>query len=296
VSSGACGNISPPDFLVETGDGEFYLEARVASAADDLITADRRRNRVYDSLNRLDSPNFFLWVDVEGEGTADPATRGLRGALEEWLATLDPDDIHRQLVETEDIRSIAPFEWKADDWYLVFRPWPKAPESRGGEQIRPLGVFGPSQASLVDDVKPLKKALSDKGSAYGELDRPFVIAVRTSSMTTDEFDILGALYGSLQVQFIRGPDGQTATREVRAPDGYWFGGTHWRHRHVSGVLIARSLQLWTVSGDVPTLWEHPDPERPSVVPPMWARAFVGESSLEHVDPTIAPNELFGRSG
>ncbi len=280
-----------PDFLVEGAEGEFYLEARVASAADDKITADRRRNRVYDSLNRLDSPNFFLWVDVEGEGTSDLATRGLRRNLEEWLVTLDPDEVHRQLVETEDIRSIAPFEWKADDWYLVFRPWPKAPESRGGDDIRPLGVFGPGEAYMVDDVTPLKKALSDKGGAYGMLDRPFVIAVRTSSMTSDEFDVLNALYGSLQVQFTRSPSGETATREVRAPDGYWFAGTHWQHRHVSAVLIARSLQPWTVSTDVPTLWQHPDPERRVAAPPMWRRAVVRGGELKYLDPSMAPHQL-----
>lgn len=68
---------------------------------------------------------------------------------------------------------------------------------------------------------------------------------------------------------------------------------HWRHRHVSAVLIARNLQPWTVSGDVPTLWEHPDPEYPLVTPPMWARMFPGESSLERREPAVVPSELFG---
>lgn len=282
-----------PDFLVEGPDGEFYLEARVASEADDKITADRRRNRVYDSLDRLDSPNFFLWVDVEGEGASDLAARGLRRRLHEWLAALDPDEVHRRLVETEDIRSITPFEWRVDDWCLVFRPWPKAPESRGNDEIRPLGVFGPGAAYMVDDVTPLKKALSDKGSAYGDLDRPYIVAVRTSRVSTDEFDILNALFGSLQVQFSRGPNGETATRDVRAPDGYWFAGTHWQHRNVSGVLIARGLQPWTVSMDVPTLWEHPEPERPVAALPMWRRSTVLAGALEYVDAVVAPHELLG---
>lgn len=92
--------------------------------------------------------------------------------------------------------------------------------------VHKLSLVSAASMGLRPRSTPLKKALSDKGNAYGELDRPFVIAVRTSRMTTDEFDILGALYGSPQVQFTRGLDGQTATREVRAPDGYWFGGTH----------------------------------------------------------------------
>jgi hypothetical protein len=282
-----------PDFLVEGPDGEFYLEARVASERDDKITADRRRNRVYDSLNRLESPNFFLWVDVEGAGASDLAARGLRRRLEEWLTYLDPDEIHRQLVDTADIRSITPFEWKVDDWCLVFRPLPKSAECRGGDGIRPLGVFGPGEAYMVDDVTPLKKALSDKGGAYGLLDRAYIVAVRTTSMSTDEFDILNVLFGSLQVEFSSGPNGATVTRELRAPDGYWAGGTHWQHRNVSGVLIARSVQPWTVSTDVPTLWEHPEPERRVAALPMWRRATVRSGALEYVDAAVAPHQLLG---
>lgn len=146
---------------------------------------------------------------------------------------------------------------------------------------------------MVDDVTPLRKALADKGSAYGTLDRPFVIAIRPSSLSTDEFDILNALYGSLQVQFSQGPNGESATREVRAPDGYWFGGTEWRHRHVSGVLIARSMQPWTVSVDLPTLWEHPDPARPVIAAPMWRRAVIADHELQYVDATIEPHHLLG---
>jgi hypothetical protein len=285
------GTTRRPDFLVE-GIGEpFYVEARAASESDDEITADRRRSRVYDSLDRLDSPNFYLWIDVEGEGTADLGIRKLRTQLERWLSTFDPDEVHKQLTESEDIRSIPPYEWEDRDWYLVFRPWPKPPESRGGDDIRPLGVFGPGSAAMVDDATPIRKALDDKGGAYGQLPHPYIVAVRTATFTADEFDILNVLYGSLQVRFSIGPNGETATREVRAPDGYWFGGTEWKHRNVSGVLVANGLQPWTVATDVPTFWEHPDPERAAIAGPMWRRALATSGALEYVDPEIPAHVL-----
>jgi hypothetical protein len=120
---------------------------------------------------------------------------------------------------------------------------------------------------MIDNVGPLKKALYDKGSAYGLLDLPYVVAL--------------------------GPSGETVTWESRAPDGYWFGGTEWKHRNVSGVLIAHSLQPWTISIDVPTLWEHPDPARSVDPPPMWRRAVASEGKLEYVDAQLLPSDLFG---
>ncbi len=41
-----------PDFLVEGEGNGFYLEARVVSDSDEAVTAGRRLERIYDSLNR----------------------------------------------------------------------------------------------------------------------------------------------------------------------------------------------------------------------------------------------------
>ncbi|HUR77810.1 MAG TPA: hypothetical protein VMZ22_07670 [Acidimicrobiales bacterium] len=276
------------DFLVEGDGGDFYLEATVASDPDDKVTADRRRARVYQSLDRIESPNFYLWVDVNGEGGADLATRPLRSGLERWLASLDADELTDQLVESEDIRSLPSFEWETQDWQLVFRPWPKAPEHRGNDGARPLGVFGEGNAQVIDDGRPLRRALDDKGTAYGALDLPYVVAIRTSSISTDDFDVMNVLYGSSQVQFGRSADGTTVTREVRAPDGYWYDGTgDWAHRGVSAVLISHNVSPWSVTGEAPELWEHPAPERPVVAPQIWNRAVPGDSQLKKLPAEVS---------
>jgi hypothetical protein len=283
-----------PDFLVEGRDQAFYMEARVASESDDEITATRRRRRVYDALDRLHSPNFWLWIDVEGEGASDLPTRNLRRKLETWLAGLDPDDIERQITATKNVRSIATFEWESEDWHLVFRPWPKPPEVRGSDDLRPLGVFESGEAGLVDDISPLKKALSDKGCAYGDLEYPYIVAVRINSITADKQDVAEALYGKLQYQIDIDLSGEQQVHPVRAPDGYWFGGTQWRHQNVSAVLVAySSLQPWTVTREIPTLWEHPYAERAVSAPPMWIRAVARSGEVQYREASVLPSDLFG---
>lgn len=156
-----------PDFLAKRESEAFYLEARSASEPDDEITAGRRRGRVYDALNRLESRNFFLWVDVDGEGATDLPTRPFRKRLEQWLATLDPDDVKQRMEAAGGVDGVEPFKWRSGDWQLVFRPIPKAVDSRGTADLRPVGVFGPGEASIIDNATPLRRALGDKGAAYG---------------------------------------------------------------------------------------------------------------------------------
>ena len=154
-------------------------------------------------------------------------------------------------------------------------------------------MFGPGEASIIDNATPLRRALGDKGGAYGSLGLPYVVAIRTSELLTDEFDILNVLYGTLKVQFGSGPNGEMATREVRSPDGYWLGATGWMHRNVSAVLVAHSLMPWGLASTVPTIWKHPDPAHPIDPPPMWRRAVIADGQLEYVQPSVLPHQILG---
>jgi hypothetical protein len=57
-----------PDFLAEKDGHSIYFEARSASPSDVAVGAAARLNAVYESLDKLDSPNFFLWIDVVEQG------------------------------------------------------------------------------------------------------------------------------------------------------------------------------------------------------------------------------------
>lgn len=281
-----------PDFLASRGAESFYVEARSVSPSDELVVANNRRGTVYDALNNLSSPNFFLWIDVDEESATGLRTKPLRRALEEWLASLDPDEIGA-LMERDGLQDLPAFPWEADGWKLSFRPIPKSKEARGDDTgLRPLGVYGPARASWIDDTTPLRDAMSDKAGAYGDLDRGYVIALAASSVTTDDFDITNALYGSDQVQFGWTETGETVTRSVRAPDGFWYGGAEWKHRHVSGVLLARHLHPGAIASHVPTFWEHPDPLHAVRALPGWRRAAPVDGQLQFFDPEMPPDSIF----
>lgn len=282
-----------PDFLALKDDVGFYVEARALSRSDESVVATNRRNVVYDALNQTDSPNFFLWVDVDEAGDSALSTRPLRRSLEVWLADQDPGAVGATLRD-RGLRALPHFTWESQGWRIHLRPIPKPPKARGSHTgLRPLGLYGGIEAEWIDDTTPLREALSDKGSAYGDLDHGLVIALASFSISTDDFSVLNALYGSDQVQILgTDPDGELITRNVRAPDGYWYGGTEWRHRNVSGVLLAHNLHPGSIADEVPTFWEHPDPLMPVTSQPCWRRAAAADGQLVYSAPTQPVRDLF----
>ena len=262
-----------PDFLAEKDGASMYVEARSASSSDVSVGATARVNAVYESLDKLDSPNFFLWIDVAEQGAAPIGARALRRRLEKWLAGLDPEDY--QLGNGVDGLDALPTVTHEDaDWRIEFRPIPKSHEARGKEGVRPLGIFGGGRAGFVEDEKAIRDALSDKGSAYGALGAPFVVAVASSSLFVDDHDLLNALYGTEVIELSIAPDGTKSAMTARKPDGYWFAGDHWEHREVSAVLVVKQLHPAFVGTQRHTIWEHPDPEVAVAPLPMWRRSVV----------------------
>ena len=83
------GTTRRPDFLAaRSGEPGFCVETTLAGASRDERAADQRLDAIYDLLNGLPTPSFYLDVEVEQEGTTPPATRSLRrDLLSELLAT-----------------------------------------------------------------------------------------------------------------------------------------------------------------------------------------------------------------
>ena len=85
-----------PDYLVsKDGRPAFYVEATLAgvpSAAEQA--AGSRTAVVYDAINTMDSPNFFIGVQVRGAPATPPRARRMRTDIARWLSALDPDTIH----------------------------------------------------------------------------------------------------------------------------------------------------------------------------------------------------------
>jgi hypothetical protein len=254
-----------PDFLARGIDQipKFYLEATLTMRPGNA-SGDRRLAELQDTLNRMNSPDYFL--DVEYRGTPMNNIRGriIRERLEEWLGHLDFDQISR-LYGDQNYDAVPRFAWEEEHLLLTFRPIPKGPQFRGQPGARPVGMVMPMDMELRelrthDDIRA---AVEGKATKYGELDLPFVVAVNVLDDFCDDQDIRNALFGEEQVVAVRQPDGQWRHEwGRRVPNGVWYGRNGPRNRSVSAVVVTHQLTPTTLRTRTAEIVHNPWATRP----------------------------------
>jgi len=247
-----------PDYLAyRAGSPKFYLEATLAGLQSEKeYAAEKRKNTVYDLLNTIDSPNFFLAIDIEGAPSAAPPTKKLRKALTRWLATLDPDVIG-ELYESGRYAEIPSYHWQSEGWILVFKPRPKSPKLRGQPGVRPIGFRFPTELEWQNTCGGIRSAMEAKAKKYGQLDLPFVIAINVVEDHCDNIDIMNALYGDEVAIMSQAPDGNLTERWQRKKNGAWVGEAGPRKTLVSAVLLGVDLHPWSMGAVTPELFQNP---------------------------------------
>lgn len=276
------------DFLARRGECSVAVEATTVLGPSAEKAAHQRKLTVYDSLRRINSPNFWLEVDLFEEGRSDLAVR--RADVESWLASLDPNALEDRLAQEGD-QSLPTHTIRSGGWHLKLAAWPRAVEDRG-KTHNPLGAFGPAQASLIDDITPLRKRLDAKGSHYGDLDVPLVIAVLMLRDFADKRDVMSALFGTAAIQYtqrLRKEDPPPWARRIRRDDGYFLRSRGPDHPGVSALLVAERLRPWDIADVSPVVWHHPAPRWPlaSVLPLPSVAVELPTGSLRR-EPAEAP--------
>jgi len=255
------GTVKHPDFLARRGDVAFYVEATLALPPNDDAAAQARINAMYEGLERLESPNFFLAIRERGQPGTPPPAAQWRRTIAEWLAALDPDEIARLFQEFQEhgFDALPSLDLDHDDYSITVMPVPKSPDLRGTPGIRPVGsVMG--EVRVITSHTSLRAAIKSKATRYGNVDLPFLIAVNVIDEYLNlpyEDDIWNGLLGDDRLEIIRRADGSTEHRDNRAPNGVWHGPTGPQNTRCSAVLVAVDLNPEEVATKTPTIYHNP---------------------------------------
>jgi hypothetical protein len=259
-----------PDFLARHENGcQFYLEVTVAGIPSKAEQgADSRIAQVYDALNQMDSPDFFLHLSVQGAPSTPPPGARLRSDLTKWLRTLKVSEIDRA-GRVGEFHAVPKYRWEHEGWEVIFMPIAKSPAARGKPGIRPIGAIVP-EAQLLQTDADLKNALETKGKKYGAIDIPLVIAVNVLGIHCDETDILNAVFGQEGIIVSQRKDGTIAAEHgERKRNGFWFGPNGPRNQAVSAVLIIDGFNEWKMGTSTPELFHNPWATNP-LKPDCWS--------------------------
>jgi len=242
------------DFLVESPQGHnFYMEAvHVNGESGEQSKSQARLNTLYDSLNYLNSPDFFIHLDVSGAPRSPiPATQ-IRSYLERELSNLNPELINR-FVELRRLDLLPTWRFEHDGVRLTCYPTPKPQELRGTPGVRTLASN--SFGGIIDSEGPIRTAVAAKAKRYGILDLPLVVAVNATDDFISERDVLGGLYGS-----ISGWEEPELLNDAR---GVWGSNSRPTWTRLSAVLVTLKLRPCKLVGST-CLYHNPTPKRPYV--------------------------------
>lgn len=249
------GLLSRPDFLAETPDGqEFYIEAVLASENGGTAPgADARIGRALDALSTATHPNFMVDVEFDGVPATQPSGKRLKGAVLKWLDSLDPNDV-LMTIERDGLEATPSYVWGHEDWRVTLRPIPLSPDERGCSQTL-IGILD-AGGGFIDTWTPIRDAIKYKGSKYGELGKPLLIAVNCGFFHLNCLDAMQALFGQEQYIFTMGqPDAKPQFQ--RAPNGAWHGKMRAQYTRVSGAWIFNDLSPYTVATRRQTIYLNP---------------------------------------
>lgn len=272
-----------PDFLAESDDCSFYLEATVVHE-DEVDRGDGKRKAViYEEINkRVTSEDVFLHVEFPRESEYAPAVSRLGNALDAYLANEMNLDTVRLQYDDGGLLDVDSFTWDDSDnsgWIVRATPIPKAAP---GPSDRIVGVMG-GKAGSVDDVSPIRKSLTRKASRYGKsMERPYIIAVQSDRKFTDEIDVISALFGD-EVVLVDKATGDAC--EDRIPNGLWRRKKGHAAKNVSAVVATSDFGLPYRRDLTLTCYLHPDPD----IPLTCATEFMRTRRVEH-DGTLSDSK------
>ena len=281
-----------PDFLVTSPDGSsFYLEACVVSAkSKEEVAGERRANQVYDQIDKLVSPDFFIGIEIREHPMSPPPGREVRRFLTQKVASTSWEDMNAAM-DVGGLEALPRWRFSDDSWEVDFFPIPKRAEERGTPETRPLGIRV-YEARTLSDVEDIQAAIVRKAGKYGDLHSPFIVAVNLLSGFSDEGIVLKSLLGRTQFTLTRSASGVTGSWG-RAPNGVWTSPRGPRYTRLSGVLVAHHAKPWSVGSS--ELLYYPNPWAATPLPsplPRLPRFRIDDDEYVRVEGTETV-EIFG---
>lgn len=247
-----------PDFAArEPGGSSIVVETVLAyEQSAESRAAQRRIDEAYDALNRVVSPDFFLWIRIGGSPSSPIPVRRLRHEVARFLESLDYPNVLRAMHQ-EGLEALPALAFQHDGCVLRISPMAKSEEARGQPGLRPLGIMGLGEVRWVDNRGPAREAIKGKAGRYGTLGRPYIVAVNAADQHLDKTNIMEALFGQETFAFRRGSNSDSEPEMIRKPNGAWFGPRGPINTRVSAVLIVSSLAPWSASVRSPELYLNP---------------------------------------
>jgi hypothetical protein len=254
------------DFVVSRDGERVWLEATVVGGDSSLSFTERKLDAALcDAIDSVRESRFSLGLQVARYGRCMPARRRIAPRIERWLGELDIEAVRAR----EASGVAAPTRrLEFDDWQIELAAIAREERDAATRLLRPRTACG---VRSVNDIWPLRRKIKKKAARYGELDRPYLLAVLALGDHVRERDVEAALLGV---------PGRTQDHAV------WAGPEGPCNTRLSGVLVARGLDHARLGATAPVLWRNPSAVHPLRVALPWRVASA--VGADAVSPGVTP--------
>ncbi len=248
------GSKSRPDFLVTTPTGQsFYLEAVLATENSTDQTNQPLIATTLDVFTTSSHANFCVFVKTSGYPSTQPSRRRILSKTLAWLNSLDPDEVEGE-IDASGPDAMPTLVLKHESLEISVQAFPLRADLRGKSRRLLAAQFG--QAGWVDSWSPIKDAITFKGSKYGSLDKPLVVAVNFLGHRLDRLDEMQALFGQELIAFSTDNPAEEPQLK-RARNGAWVGKAGPQFRRVSGAWLFDNVCVYNLPSRQATLYLNP---------------------------------------
>lgn len=304
------GSGSRTDFAVDLP-ARTHFEVKRPGPSKDVATDARRQGDIAEELAKIDSPDF--WLDVQVSlGTVVPSMRAVRQQVDDWLASLDYDaEVHRhdeyQRDRRERVADGMPgldagppervaylagsrmfeppeFERSGPTWSVRITAHPRPADHRGPGQFT-IGLRSAGEAHIAT-FEDLQAAIRQKLKQHAGLKDLLVVVLDLSSPIPEDQDVAAALYGRT-ITTMAYPATPLATIRNRQ-EGIWSEPVPQQQRPAA-VLILRGIWLGSAHATA-ELWLPPDTASPLLPGPWSVRTLGADSFPVDVQSESAPDK------
>lgn len=176
------------DLLV---DGKVGVEVHRSALPDAEQALARRRRGVLAGLDKVRSPDFWIFVRMSVPGRS-PSVRRIRAEIEEWVETLDWV-AERERYEAAPGAYEGPSRtWSTEDGSITLGVLPRSSESRDGRVTVGVVEGGPV---LIEGFERIESSVRRKRRQHRSLDRPLFVVIDLSEGISHDDEVAAALYG-----------------------------------------------------------------------------------------------------
>lgn len=220
----------------------------MATGQSETTAAARRRlDEAIDAINSVKSPLFSLDVRYDGAPSQPAMQQRLKSSVQVWVDSLDYDEVCAAWAQILDDGDESNFPTlKLEQHGCVFEIQPVPRETPGDQGQRAIGMLGLAMAVTVEPHVAIKGAIERKASRYGDLEKPYIIAVNSLSEFAGDDSVGTALFGMEAAACYRVGD-DLHWREYRNRDGVWHGPCGAQNTRVSAVLSVGRLSPWNLA-------------------------------------------------